>query len=144
LRPDPRIAQLNVNESSAHARYDGLSITLNQRMIKHLQFTTNYTYALAKDDDSNERDFNRQGVLNTFDYEADYSYSRQDIRHSFNANVIYQLPAGFMLSGLVMTHTGIPYKAVLTADVNDSIPSTTGRSSTASSRTERRSSAELL
>ena len=119
LRPDPRIAQLNVNESSAHSRYDALSLTMAERMARHLQFTVNYTYALAKDDDSNERDFNRQGVLNTFDYEADFSYSRQDIRHSANANAIYQLPRGFMLSGLVMAHTGIPYKAVLGADVQN-------------------------
>ena len=119
LRPDPRIAQLNVNESSAHSRYDGLSLTVAQRMVKHFQFTLNYTYALAKDDDSNERDFNRQGVLNTFDYEADYGYSRQDIRHSTNANVIYQLPGGFVMSGLVMARTGIPYKAVLAADVQN-------------------------
>ena len=119
LRPDPRIAQLNVNESSAHSRYDGLSIGLNRPMTKRLQYQLNYTYALAKDDDSNERDFNRQGVLNTFDYQADYSYSRQDIRHSANVNTVYQLPAGFTVSGLVMAHTGIPYKAVLGADVQN-------------------------
>ncbi|MEP6783329.1 MAG: TonB-dependent receptor, partial [Acidobacteriota bacterium] len=119
LRPDPRIAQLNVNESSAHAQYDGLSLGLNRQMANHLQFQANYTYALAKDDDSNERDFNRQGVLNTFDYEADYGYSRQDIRHSGNLNVIYHLPAGFTLSGLLLAHTGIPYKAVLAADVQN-------------------------
>jgi hypothetical protein len=119
LRPDPRIAQLNVNESSAHSRYDGLSIGLNRQMVKRFQFQLNYTYAVAKDDDSNERDFNRQGVLNTFDYEADYGYSRQDIRHSANVNALYRLPGGFMLSGLVMAHTGIPYKAVLGADVQN-------------------------
>jgi len=119
LRPDPRIAQLNVNESSAHSRYDGLSLGLHRQMANRLQFQMNYTYAIAKDDDSNERDFNRQGVLNTFDYEADYGYSRQDIRHSVNVNALYRLPGGFMVSGLMMARTGIPYKAVLGADLQN-------------------------
>jgi hypothetical protein len=119
LRPDPSIGGLNVNESSAHARYDGLSLSVARRLVKRLQFQGNYTYALSKDDDSNERDFNRQGVLNTFDYEADYGYSRQDIRHSANINAIYLLGRGFTLSGLFMARTGLPYKAVLGVDTQN-------------------------
>lgn len=119
LRPDPTIGAINVNESSAHSRYDGLSLSLSRRMVKRLQFQAHYTWAVAKDDDSNERDFNRQGVLNTFDYESDYGYSRQDIRHSGNVNVIYALGHGFTASTLLMAHTGIPYKAVVGVDTQN-------------------------
>ena len=119
LRPDPTIGAINVNESSAHSRYDGLSLSLTRRMVKRLQFQAHYTWAVAKDDDSNERDFNRQGVLNTFDYESDYGYSRQDIRHSGNVNVIYALGHGFTASTLLMAHSGIPYKAVVGVDTQN-------------------------
>mgnify|MGYP003704856723 CR=1 FL=1 len=34
LRPDPTIGAINVNESSAHSRYDGLSLSLTRRMVK--------------------------------------------------------------------------------------------------------------
>lgn len=119
LRPDPSVGAINVNESSAHSRYDGLSLSLNRRFVKRLQFQAHYTWAIAKDDDSNERDFNRQGVLNTYDYEADYGYSRQDIRHSGNVNVVYMPGRGFTLSSLLMARTGLPYKAVLGVDTQN-------------------------
>jgi hypothetical protein len=119
LRPDPTIGQINENQSSAYALYNGLSFSLERRMTSRVQLLANYTYAVAKDDDSNERDFNRQGVLNTFDPSADYGDSRQDIRHNANVNVIYQLPGGFTFSGIVFARSGIPFKSVLGADLQN-------------------------
>ena len=119
LRPDPTIGQFNVNESTAHSRYDGLSVSVNHRLGAALQLLGNYTYALAKDDDSNERDFNRQQVLNTFDYSRDWSYSRQDIRHSMNVSGVYDLPGGVTVSAIVFARTGIPYKAVIGTDTQN-------------------------
>jgi hypothetical protein len=119
LRPDPTIGQLNVNESSAHSIYNGVSVSLERRMSRRLQLQVNYTYALAKDDDSNERDFNRQQALNTFDYSGEWSYSRQDIRHNGKLNALYELPGGFTLGAIVLARTGIPYKAVVGADLQN-------------------------
>ncbi|MEP6914683.1 MAG: carboxypeptidase regulatory-like domain-containing protein [Acidobacteriota bacterium] len=119
LRPDPSIAALNVNESSSRARYNAVSFSLQRQMSHRLQFQTNYTYAVGKDDDSNERDFNRQGVLNTFDYMADWGYSRQDIRHSGNVHLLYDLPGGFTISAIALAHTGIPFKSVIGSDLQN-------------------------
>jgi hypothetical protein len=119
LRPDPTIGQLNVNESSAHSLYNGVSLAIERRLSKRLQLQASYTYAVAKDDDSNERDFNRQQALNTFDYSTEWSYSRQDIRHNGKLNALYQLPGGLSVGAIVLARTGIPYKAVVGSDLQN-------------------------
>ena len=65
-RPDATIGQFNVNESVGHSSYNGTYVSIQRRMSHRVQFGLNYTYAFNRDDDSNERDFNRQYMLNTY------------------------------------------------------------------------------
>ena len=148
-RPDATLGQINVNTSVAHSTYDGLAITVQRRTSKRLQFAFNYTYANNRDDDTNERDFNRQGTYNTFnlkmdaskskndirhsgnlmsflDFEASIfrlkvyaSKSKNDIRHSGNLNALYELGRGFVVSTLLFARTGLPVKPVIGADVQN-------------------------
>ena len=118
-RIDPSIGQVNINQSTAVARYDGLQINVERRLSHRLQFTFNYTYSVNKDNDSNERDFNRQTALNTYDFRSNWSYSKQDIRHTGNLQVLYDLPAGFTWSTLLLAHTGIPYTAIVGSDTQN-------------------------
>jgi hypothetical protein len=53
-----------------------------------------YTLAYNKDDDSNERNFSRETTLNAFDPGAEYTWSKQDVRHAFNASSVVGLPHG--------------------------------------------------
>ena len=82
-------------------------------MSHRLQFGFNYTYAFNRDDDSNERDFNRQTTLNTFNMKSDASYSKNDIRNSGNINALYSLGKGFTISTLFFARTGTPVKPVV-------------------------------
>ncbi|MGI8988410.1 MAG: TonB-dependent receptor domain-containing protein [Bryobacteraceae bacterium] len=118
-RPDPTIGQFNVNESSAHSSYNGLSINVTRRFSRRLQVLLNYTYSFTHDDDSNERDFNRQQALDTYNLKLDAAYSRTDIRHNGNVSGIYDLPWGFTLSTIVFAHTGLPYRAVTGFDTQN-------------------------
>src|SRR6185295_3389001 len=63
--PDPNVQQININKSVGHSSYNGFSLSIQRRMSRRLQFGVNYTHAFNRDDDSNERDFNRQTALNT-------------------------------------------------------------------------------
>ncbi|MFN7919708.1 MAG: carboxypeptidase regulatory-like domain-containing protein [Bryobacteraceae bacterium] len=115
-RPDATLGQINVNSSVAHSAYNGLAFTVQHRMNRRLQFTANYTYATNKDDDTNERDFNRQPALDTFNLKRDAAYAKNDIRHSGNFNALYDLGRGFTVSTLLFARTGIPVKPVVGAD----------------------------
>ncbi len=115
-RPDSSIGQINFNKSVAHSSYSGFAISLQRRMSHRFQYTFNYTYAKSRDDDSNERDFNRQPALNTYYLKSDAAYSKSDLRHSGNFNALYDLGRGFTISTLLFARTGLPVKPVVGSD----------------------------
>jgi hypothetical protein len=118
-RPDPNIGQFNVNKSIGHSSYNGLYIALQRRLSHRVQFGANYTYARNRDDDSNERDFNRQYELNTYYLKGDAGWAKNDIRHNANFNVLYDLGRGFTVSSLLITHSGSPGRYVLGTDLQN-------------------------
>ncbi|MBY0503384.1 MAG: hypothetical protein K2X03_05735 [Bryobacteraceae bacterium] len=118
-RPDPALGQINVNKSVAHSTYNGFSISLQRRMSRRLQAGVNYTYAFNRDDDTNERDFNRQPAVNPFNLTSDAAYAKNDIRHSGNLNFLYDLGRGFTVSSLLFARTGLPVKPVVGADTQN-------------------------
>jgi hypothetical protein len=116
-RPNPTIGVFSINESSAHSNYDALLVNLQRRFAKRYQVGFNYTFADNQDDDSNERNFSRETVLNPFDLKAEAGPSKQDVRHNFNFNGLVDLGAGFTLSGILITRSGFPYTAVVGDDI---------------------------
>lgn len=112
-RPNPTIAQLEINESSAHSHYDGLTLSLRRRFARRYQFEANYTLATNRDDDSNERNFSREPTLNPFDLKAEEGPSKQDVRHNLNLSGLVDLGRGFTVSGIVVTRSGFPYTALI-------------------------------
>src|SRR5262249_13814089 len=71
VRPDPTAASINVNESVGHSTYKGLYFTVQRHLSRRLQFGINYTYSYNRDDDSNERDVNRQYQINVYNTKLD-------------------------------------------------------------------------
>lgn len=114
-RPNPTIAQLEVNESTARSEYDALLLTANGRRGA-VRWEVNYTWARNWDDDSNERSISRQMTLNPFDLDAEWAPSKNDVRHSLVGSAVAQLPGGITLSGIVLARTGVPYTAVIGTD----------------------------
>ena len=114
-RPDPTIAQLEVNESTARSEYDALLLTANfTRGAVRLE--VNYTYATNWDDDSNERSISREMTLNPFDLAAEWAPSKNDVRHNLVGSAAASLPGGITLSGIVLARSGVPYTAVIGSD----------------------------
>jgi hypothetical protein len=114
-RPNPNIAQLEINESTARSQYDGLLLAATGSGSR-VHWTVNYTYAKNWDDDSNERNFSRQPTLNPFNPEAEWAPSKQDVRHTFTANTVASLPGRFTLAGILLARSGFPYTAVIGSD----------------------------
>ena len=118
-RPDATLGAMNFNASVAHSTYNGLAVTIQRQMNKRLQFTFNYTYSTNRDDDTNERDFNRQNAYDTYNLKRDAAYAKSDMRHSGNLNGLYDLGHGFTISTLLFAHTGVPVKPVIGADTQN-------------------------
>lgn len=124
-RPRTNIAQLEINESSAHSSYNALTVSLRRRFANRFQFESNYTLAENRDDDSNERNFSRQPTQNPFNLKAEAGPSKQDVRHNFNVSGLYDLGRGFTLSAIMVTRSGFPYTALvedgsdINGDLND-------------------------
>jgi len=115
-RPDPTIAQLSINESTARSRYHAVAASLVHRLSGRVQAQANYTLAYNRDDDSNERNFSQEPALNVFDPGADWGWSKQDVRHSFNASTVVDLPRGFLVSAILVTRSGFPFTPVIGND----------------------------
>lgn len=110
-RPNPTIGIYSINESSAHSTYDAFVGSLRRRFAKRFQIEMNYTYAKNRDDDSNERNFAKEGALNPFDLSIESGPSKQDIRHNLNLSGIIDLGRGFSLSSIIVTRSGFPFQA---------------------------------
>lgn len=125
VRPNTTIAQLEINESSAHSSYDGLTVSVNRRFANRYLFAANYTFAKNRDDDSNERNFSREPTLNPFNLKAEAGPSKQDVRHNLNLSGLVDLGHGFTVSGIIVTRSGFPYTGLIedgtdtNGDLND-------------------------
>jgi len=115
-RPNPNIGWFSVNESTAHSTYDGMTFTVNKRWSRRYQLVANYTLSRARDDDSNERNFSREVELNPFDVSIENAYSKQDMRNTLSVNGLVELGRGFTVSGIILTHAGIPFTPVIGSD----------------------------
>ena len=122
-RPNNSIGAYNQNYSSAHSTYRALQVAVRTRITRRVSGHINYTWASARDDDSNERDFNRQLALDPL-CTACYNkgYSKQDIRHQANISAVTRLPLRFTFSTSLVLRTALPYNATLSggsADTNN-------------------------
>ena len=115
-RPDPTIAQLDVNESTARSEYDALILTAGGRRRAAVQWEVTYTYARNWDDDSNERAVSRQMTLNPFDLASEWAPSKNDMRHSLAGTAVASLPRGFTVSAILLARSGVPFTAVIGSD----------------------------
>ena len=89
---------LLITESRASSNYNGLQVTVRQRQAHGLEYNLNYTFAKSITNASGNYGVPNVSQTGTFqDYynsKADYGPSGDDIRHQFNAVVVYALPYG--------------------------------------------------
>jgi hypothetical protein len=131
--PSAQIAKMfNVVEqwqSAAVSNYNGLTATFNQRLTYGFTVQANYTWAHAMDEVSNSGSPSVPYGSSSLVYQINpyclrcnnYSNADYDIRNSFNASYVWQLPykftnkyvngafGGWTLSQNFFARTGLPY-----------------------------------
>lgn len=118
VRPNPNFNVIRSQQSSARSNYDGMTLSLNKRYSKRLQFMTSYTLAYNRDDDSNERNYAGITYTDAYNLHEDYTWSRIDIRHRWTGSGMYDLPRGFQVSGILTFTTGYPFSPFTGIDSN--------------------------
>jgi hypothetical protein len=116
-RPNPAFGILRQQESSSRSNYDAFIIGLERR-FSGLQFRTNYVLSYNKDDDSNERNYLGIGYENAYVLSSEYRWCRNDIRHRWVLNSVWDLSWGLKTSSTVEWRTGTPFSAFTGMDSN--------------------------
>jgi hypothetical protein len=112
-RPNAAIGGLHENFSTGHSTYRSLIVQLRGSLNRRLSGALNYTWASNRDDDSNERDADRELALDSLCTSCyNRGYSQQDIRDNFNLHGLYRAPKGFLFTTSFLTRTALPYTAV--------------------------------
>ncbi len=128
--PDPRFGAVAQFSTGANSHYGGLQMTAMKRFGNGFMGQLNYTWSRCMDTVSNGGflQFSAGGILSPLpgDLARDYGPCDYDIRHSLNAQYVYQLPVkvqnrllgyavnGWQVSGTVFWHSGIPFSVLST------------------------------
>jgi hypothetical protein len=127
---DPRFSGVTQVETNAVSNYNGMLISFKHR-FRHWGsgvLQANYTYGRAFDEVSNGGLFSFsqgswQSPQDTNDLRGAYGPAEYDVRHSFNANYVWEIPLkavfrrrgldsvvqGWQVSGTIFARTGFPY-----------------------------------
>lgn len=142
-RPIAGFTRINLFESTADSRYNGLAMEVKRRFARGLQFIAAYTFSSAKDNRPDQTMVvvgadDSKGLQNNLDIRADWGRSDLDIRHRFVFSPVYEigtvakdnaigkvLLSDWTFSGIVTLQSGFAYSALITGDANrDGNPST--------------------
>jgi len=136
LRPYPQFKNVYAHRvSTARARYNALTVSLDRRQSASWGTRVNYTYSVRKDNqfgEGNSFSFNPQGAIDNFDLDREFGYSLLDAPHRLNISGTIELPfgagkrwlahggllstllGGWALSGVGIYQSGFPIAVVQT------------------------------
>jgi hypothetical protein len=130
---DPRFGQVTEYDTDAVSSYNGMVLSFVQRITGWGRglFQANYTYGHALDEVSNGGIAQFSTGSSVFPQDANnlrgsYGAADYDVRHSFNANYVWEVPVkealrghgsdylvnGWQLSGTIFARTGFPYTVI--------------------------------
>ncbi len=124
IRPLPNFGQVDYKESGNNANFSGLTATLNRQFSNGLLFGANYLWSHSTNDGTTgggEQDYPQNVACRI----CERASSDQDVRSSFTASTVYQLPfghggehfshglgsglvSGWQVSGIGVARSGLP------------------------------------
>jgi hypothetical protein len=105
-----------------YASYNALQLSATRRFRSGLSGGIQYQYSRNK---GTTQGSNEAGTAqNTFDYETEFGINPQDIPHTFNGSVIYQIPGdgawkgGWRVGTIVNARSGVPINVLISRPDN--------------------------
>lgn len=144
--PDPAFTSIRQIESIGYSHYDGVTLAVLRKFSAGLQAQVSYTWSHSLDTVSNggvlpwSIDDSVQTLMAPFGQQLNYGNSDYDVRHSLNANYVYELPfksgntlfnsviGGWSVSGTFFYHTGFPFTVTDSTDLTGLVGNGTGLS----------------
>ncbi len=119
-RPNPNYGSIKAYISDAEAKYTALTLSAKyQKAESPLAAQFYYTLAEAKDNDSNERNYNSWGTQNPLRLDEDYGFGDTDRRHVLVGNLSYQEPTSkVQIGSTIRYYSGLPYSPTFSNDLN--------------------------
>ena len=137
-RPFTNFSRVIAFQSSAHSRYNGLTLDLQKRFSNNWQARLAYTYSQVRDDRPDATAVvpgtdDAKYIQDPEDIRGDWAYGDNDVRHRIVLSGVWSLDAyaanikggiahailgGWSISGIASYQTGQPYSAVLSNSVD--------------------------
>jgi hypothetical protein len=112
-RPLPNFGQIDIKRYDGNSNFHGLQSSLTRSFSKGWLFQAQYMYGKALSDNSGSGEGGQ--IQDVACRACDYGAANFDIRHTFTANTVYQIPfarnkfyGGWDLSGIYTARTGLP------------------------------------
>lgn len=104
--------RLLLYEDSSPIRIHQAQVRLQKRFANRLGFLVGYTLGSAKSIADNGTPSDKYNLM------ADYGATANDVRHRLVSNVIYELPFGIQIGGIVTTNSAPPFNVTTGTDNN--------------------------
>ncbi|HVT02088.1 MAG TPA: TonB-dependent receptor [Thermoanaerobaculia bacterium] len=137
-RPFTNFGRIIQFQSSAHSKYNGLTLDLNKRFSNSWQARLAYTYSTVKDDKPDATAVVPGGDDFKFaedpqNLRGDYTYGDNDVRHrvvlsgvwapdyarGLQNGILRGIVGGWSFSGIASYQTGQPYTPAIVGDLNN-------------------------
>ena len=104
------------------AKYDALQVGVTRRFQSG--FTGGFNYQYSRNKGTTQGSNEAATSQNTFDFDSEYGINPQDIPHTFNGSVIYQIPGtgaftgGWRVGAIVNGRSGVPINVTISRPDN--------------------------
>ena len=112
-----------------YASYNALQVSATRRFQGG--FTGGFQYQFSRNKGTTQGSNEAATTQNTFDYETEYGTNPQDIPHTFNGSLIYNVPGdglvrgGWRVGGIVNARSGVPINVVIARPDNATVAGAT-------------------
>jgi hypothetical protein len=100
-QPYPNFAQIDASKFDGRSNYNALQVIAKKQFAHGLSFAANYSWAKVLDmmtgagwGGAGASERYGQNYQNAYDMNSNYGPATNDIRHTFNGSVVYELPFG--------------------------------------------------
>lgn len=123
-RPNPNFGAINIIHSGTTTSFNGGFLSVQRQVSRGLEFTANYEYSHALDNNIGEGG----GISDPSDLNRDYGNADSDIRHNFTFQGIYTTHfsepslrwfSNFEFSSMAYLNSGFPINEVAGVDLNN-------------------------
>lgn len=107
------------------ATYNALQLSATRRFRSG--FTGGFQYQFSKNEGTTQGSNEAATTQNTFDYETEFGTNPQDIPHTMNGSLVYQLPGqgllkgGWRVGGILNGRSGVPINVIISRPDNATV-----------------------